>query len=612
MIGRAGIAWGMLLGLAAAPPAAAQNTPEAVVMVDRAQGRGPPVPGVLLSADGMVVVPAEAVAGAATVTLHRSDQSEQRARFIQRDEESGLALLMGSPVPGQPTLRFYSGKPLEKGATLTVRGVEGGLAWQSAKAVVVSTQTGPWGNLTQGYLTLDGETAGTGADTGAAVFAPDGTLAAVHVGRLRVEGAPPGRFVAVSVERLRAFLATATRGQAVGRLCVTAETPGATLVLDGKPLGALPRTLEGLEAGWRTVRVEAPKHAPQERLVEAGWEGGNCQRFDLRPAGSVRFTTTVQNVEMSVDGAPAVPVGGRALELPGGDHLVRFVARGYRPQSWAGTVTAGTELTEAITLVREHGLLSVTSVPPGATVLVEGREAGVTPLKELKLAPGRWNVELRLPHHHVRAVADVTVRDAGAVDLGELTLAPLPARLTLATGSVESGDEVYLNGRRVAGRSWKVEPGFHDLEIRRAWHLPAKARLRLEADEERSVSLRPELTGAARTRRLKIAGGVVGVVLGTVAAAGAVAAVAGGAALLAGAKLAYDRYMLEVSRPAVAQAYWLANGLTWSGAGVITLSAVGIVVAVAAVAGATWAFLTLPGDPARAVARPAPAPGGGA
>jgi hypothetical protein len=597
-----------LLILPGVPAWAQAPSGEWVIMVDRVGTRGPPVTGVLLSSDGLAVVPGEAVGQARTVTVHLQGGVDRTAKVLARDDEQGLALLGLGEVSGQPSIRLYAGKPLEKGNVLTVRGVEGGLPWQNAKATVAGTQTGPWGNLTNGYLTMDGESDGTGADLGAAVFAADGTLAGIHVGRLRVEGAPAARFVALTVDRLRIFLATATKGLPVARLCVTADAPLARVFLDGVARGAAPQTLTGLDAGWHALRVEAPGRAPQERIILAAMDADRCQAFWLKPAASIIFTANIPNAQVSVDGAPFVLLTKAPVFLPPGNHVLRFLAKGHRQQAWVGDITTTAQKTEAITLVREHGLFTISSTPPGATVLIEGKKAGVAPLVDLKLAPGRWNVVLELAHYRSTSLGAVDVRDGALVDLGNVTLPPLPGRLTLAGGVVEKGDEVFLNGRRVEGNSWKVEPGYHDIEVRRPWHLPAKLRVHMDPDEARTVAPRPEETGAAKVRRLKILGGVGGV-LGAVAAAVAGGALlGGGAAMLAGAKLAYDRYMLQTTQPGLGQFYGAANGLMWGGVVLGASSVLAVVLLGAAVVGSGYAFFTLPSDPSRQTA-PAPAPG---
>jgi hypothetical protein len=592
-----GMVWaGMALWAAVASQAVGSDV---VVMMDRATQRGPPVAGVVLSSDGLVMVSSDAVGYQKTVTVHLPGDETRSAKVLTVDSEAGLALINVGPISGQPTLKFHNGKPLEKGSVVTVRGVEGGLPWQNGKATVVSTQTGPWGNLVTGYLTLEGENDGTSVDVGAPLLMPDGSLAGVNVGRLKNEGAPRQLFVALTADRVRTFLQQATRGLPVARLCVTSENAGARALLDGKDRGLLPATVTGLDAGWHTLRVSAPGRAPQERLILATMEEGRCHAFALHPAAAVTFSGTVKEMLASVDGAPAVALAGSPVWLPKGDHQVRFTAKGYRISTWTGTVMGTETLNETVTLVREHGLISIVSDPPGATVMVEGKNAGVAPLKDVKLAPGRWNVSLVLPHYQETKLGVVDVRDGATVDLGQVALTPKPARITLAPGVVDSGDEVYLNGRRVNGRTWKVEPGYHDVEVRRPWHVPAKLRVFMEPDEERSVAPRPEETGAAKTRRLKLVGGAAGVVGAVALTLVAVSLVGGGAGLLVGAKLAYDRYLLNTTQPRIENLYRMSNGMLYGGLALGALSLVTVLAVAAVTAGSMYAFLSLPSDPSR-------------
>lgn len=583
---------------------------EPVVMVARPDVRGPPAAGVLLNSDGLVLTSAQYVARYRSLTVYLTAHDKRTARVVATDDEGGLALLLVGRVSGQRSLPLYDGRPLEKGAVLNVRGMEGGLPWQQAAGTVVSTQTGVWGNLAAGFLTVDGEQEGTGADMGAAVLAPDGSLAGVHIGRMRVEGAPTQRFVAAGVDRIRAFLRAATTGLPVARFCVRGQPQGATLWVDGKPQGALPAQVTGFEAGWHTLRVTAPGHLPKEVVMAAGVEEGACQVVALEKAPSITFRTGVRGLTLRVDGGPPLPLTEDPLLLPVGPHRASITAGNYRDYRWEGTLADGDALRVNVTMVRRHGLFNVRSDPPGAQVWVGGRLAGTTPLVDLKLAPGNWPVELKLPHYHPLQMGTVSVADTQTVNLGQATLLPLPARLTLSNSVVESGDEVYLNGHRVTGTSWKVQPGYHEVIIRRSWHSPGTLRLHVEPDEEKVVAPRPEALPEARIRRLKLLGGALGVVGAVAALVGMVALVAGGVAALVGSRVVYLRYLNAVEPTQLRSLYGVANTLVWTGVLALMASTGGVLAAGAAAAGSVWAFLTLPSDPSNRIANDdkAPAP----
>lgn len=589
----------LLLGPAALRAQPLPAGAEPVVMLERPDVKGPPAAGVLLSADGLVLTSSTVVGRNKRLTAFVSATDRRGAALVALDEDAGLALLNVGAVPGQKTLPLYAGRPLEKGSVLTVRGLEAGLPWQQSTATVIGTQTGPWGNLAPGFLTLDGANDGTGADVGAAVLAADGSLAGVHLGRTRVEGAPAPRFVTAGVDRIRAFLRVATAGMPVARFCVVSSVAGTTVWVDGKEQGRAPAAITGFVAGWHTVRVASEGHAPQERVILAGLEEGPCQTFELKPSPSVVFRAAVAGLSVSVDGSPysALPPG--PLHLPEGPHTVRVMAQGFRAQTWEGALRDGDALSVDLTLIKQHGTLSVQTVPEGAHVFVEGRDAGAAPIRELKLAPGRWRVEIRAPHHRPLELGSVVITDGTATDLGEQKLAPLPARLALAPGVTEDGDEVYLNGQRVSGTSWKVAPGYHEVVVRRSWHTPGKLRVFMEPEEQKNVAPRPELLPEARTRRLKLGLGTLAVVGGVGAVGTGVLLLGGGVLALVGMKLTYDRYLVATQQQQWTNLYWLSNGLLWGGVSALAVSALAVVGSVGAVAAAVYAFFTLPSDPSR-------------
>jgi hypothetical protein len=601
-----------LLAVAApvpAPPPGPADPAAGVIMLEPQRlGLEPPATAVVVSPHGLVVAPVAAVGARRRLTVFPSPGQEAKGMVVHRDEEQELVLLTTEPLPGAVVVPLAEDGPPAVGTRLWVRGVEGGLPWRTATATVVSTQSGTWGQPAQGYLVCDGQDAGTGADVGAAVVSADGRLLGIHMGRLRSVGAPPHRFVVLGAGRLRRFLETSTLGMPLGSLAVTSSVPGARVLLDGREAGVAPLTLERLPVEWHEVQVEAPGHAPHATLVRTGVFEPSRVHAELRPAAVLTITSNAKETTVALDGAPPVPVPPWGVTAPPGEHHAEVGAPGFRPQPWSGTLALGSPVALNVKLVPRHGLVSVDSVPAGAKVTVDGKEAGVTPLKDLKLRPGPRHLALALDRHHAAQLPPVLVVDGASVDLGLVRLQPFPARLSLAPGVVEGGDQVLLDGQRVSGSSWKVEPGYHDIEVRRSWHTPGKLRVKVGPAEERAVAPRPEVVPERGQRRLKVVGGVVGLGGSVALVAGHLATLGIGVALLAGTFSAYGRYHRAVTRSELDSSYALSNVLLWLGVATLVGAVAPALASVAAVVFGVYSLVTLPSDPsdrAPAPARPA-------
>jgi hypothetical protein len=131
-----------------------------------------------------------------------------------------------------------------------------------------------------------------------------------------------------------------------------------------------------------------------------------------------------------------------------------------------------------------QGTLIVESVPP-ATVYIDGREAGRTPL-EIDLEAGRYTIELRARGYQTyRIDREVTSGDETRV---RVRLSPTGARPTeepvrgtaISVRSLPEGATVYVDGRSVGQTpvSVRVSPGSHQIEVR----LPGYTTFRTERE----------------------------------------------------------------------------------------------------------------------------------
>lgn len=159
-----------------------------------------------------------------------------------------------------------------------------------------------------------------------------------------------------------------------------------------------------------------------QRALELGLEGSPGQRARQgledslaklqKSRARVAITVFPATATVTVDGSPVEvgPTGGVAWVEPG-RHTIEARAQGFEPAERAVEVPVGDAVEVKLSLAPIAGaaLLMVGANVPGATVKVNGRAVGVTPLEAISLEEGTAEVRLEKPGYEPWA-RSVTVR----------------------------------------------------------------------------------------------------------------------------------------------------------------------------------------------------------
>jgi TonB family protein len=205
---------------------------------------------------------------------------------------------------------------------------------------------------------------------------------------------------------------------------------------------------------WQRSRAAAtPAGAPTSPVAEAS-------ASPLAPPATATpsATTGVLRIESEPSGA-RVRVNGEAkgrtplrlAGLPFGSYRVQVEQRGYETQSREVSLSAGAAAGElrfvlARPAVPAQGGADVVSTPPGASVSVDGRPVGTTPLRGLKLKPGKRRLEVALDGHETwTQTVDVAAGETGRI---EVRLKALPKPSSPATPAPVDTARVYENTAR--------------------------------------------------------------------------------------------------------------------------------------------------------------------
>jgi hypothetical protein len=197
--------------------------------------------------------------------------------------------------------------------------------------------------------------------------------------------------------------AGAPASSANGRLLVRSTPPGASVSVDGVARGVTPLALRSIQAGTRTVVIARRGFIPETRRVVITNE---------RPA---------RTLDVRLSAAAAAPAAAPA-----------------RPAAPSTPASLGKPAATT-------GELSVDSRPSGASVTINGRASGNTPLVFNDLAPGEYRILIEMPGYREFAT---TVR----VVAGERTRAA--ASLTALVERIDDIESLQVHAqRRHRGRS---------------------------------------------------------------------------------------------------------------------------------------------------------------
>ncbi|MEZ4363936.1 MAG: PEGA domain-containing protein [Kofleriaceae bacterium] len=208
----------------------------------------------------------------------------------------------------------------------------------------------------------------------------------IHVIEVRKEPSVPWKqTIQVKADeqtKVRADL-TAGLGSGGGTISVLSNVSGAKVFLDGREVGVVPYDIKNVKPGEHVVEVKAQGYQTREERVVINTGATEVRKMDLEPElspnqGTIKVVSPVPEAEVFIDGASAgkVPQEKRASA---GEHFVVVKLTGYKNFEQKVRVEAGQAVTVSAEL-KAVGRLRVLSTPLGASVMVNGLEAGKTPL----------------------------------------------------------------------------------------------------------------------------------------------------------------------------------------------------------------------------------------
>ena len=160
----------------------------------------------------------------------------------------------------------------------------------------------------------------------------------------------------------------------------------------------------------------------------------------LITARAVTIVVDPPNANIDISGGPSLSLSEHVLLRPGAYQL-HISAEGYRPVEIALQVSKADRQQHQIELEILPGHLEIKTVPPNASVILDGSEQGTTPLTINDLEAGRHDLEIRA-ERYLPVTEQIDIEGRDQIQAHEYQLAPAWGFLELAT--VPSGAAIFV------------------------------------------------------------------------------------------------------------------------------------------------------------------------
>jgi formylglycine-generating enzyme required for sulfatase activity len=256
-----------------------------------------------------------------------------------------------------------------------------------------------------------------------------------------------------------------------GKLRIDTSGVAAVVSIDGVETGRAPGTLS-VPAGVHTIMLRAPRYVDFIASVDIQGAGASQDlKAALQPSwGTIQISAIPAGAHIAVDGVES-GVAPKVVDAPSGVRQIRISAPGLKTWESSVVLKAGEALNVGpIALGQPDAELTLTSVPSGADVTVDGEHRGRTPL-QLDLPSG---VEHELV---VNAPAYATWTQKVFAEAGKKLAVAAKLEAVGARVTVEgepSGAQLFIDGvdHGRTPQSLELSAIAHRIEVRKQGWVP--------------------------------------------------------------------------------------------------------------------------------------------
>jgi len=259
-----------------------------------------------------------------------------------------------------------------------------------------------------------------------------------------------------------------------GKLDLTSKPAGAEVLVGKAVLGTTPLKGKALPVGSLELTLKLEGYVEAVAKVEIKRKKTTKKAVTLKPLPPVLVVeSNPAGARVSVDGKEVGVTPLKTTDVQPGKHEIRLSLAGHRDVLRKVALENAKEKRLVEALEARQGHLRVTTAPAGATVLVDGKPVGRTPIDGAPVLAGEHTIELRLERYQP-ATRRVAVAEGASVKLA-VTLSASPGKLDVTT--TPAGAAVLLDGKSVGTTPLSVDAvtiGKHVVRIEKGGHDPVE------------------------------------------------------------------------------------------------------------------------------------------
>lgn len=327
------------------------------------------------------------------------------------------------------------------------------------------------------------------------------------------------------------LMPTPTPAPEYGSIRVESSPSGAAIYLNGNYRGVAPLTISDVRAGSYSIEADLSGYRTYTTTttVYAGSRSDvYCPMTQIVSSGALYITSDPSNALVYLDGTYKGRTPLTLNNLATGEHIVELDLSGY--YDWKSTVSvpSGGTRTVSATMnpipVSNTGWIYVSSSPGGATVFLDGGNAGQTPnsgaLKLNGIQAGDHTIKLQMTGYNDYSTT-VNVRQSTVSDVSTVLV---PVGVSPSTGgftvsSTPSGASVYVDNvlRGITPLTMTDIPaGSHTLLIQQSGYQDYVSTVQVNSGATNTVvaTLNHVATPTQKSGALPVAAGMALVIIG--------------------------------------------------------------------------------------------------
>ncbi|MFZ5572355.1 MAG: PEGA domain-containing protein [Thermodesulfobacteriota bacterium] len=277
-----------------------------------------------------------------------------------------------------------------------------------------------------------------------------------------------------------------------GGLEVTSTPEEAEVYLDGKKFGQTPVTLQQVKKGERTIVVKKEGYEDWEQKVKIA-SGESIKLFaELGEVyGSLLIESRPAEADVYLDGRKQGKTPLTLERVKEGGQEIEITREGYLSWKEKVTVKPGATVQIMADLNAAYGSLNISSRPEGATVLINGKNEGKTPLTVSNLKSGRLQVEVGMDCHE-SIIRDIVI-PAGKSAESAFELKSICGGMSVV--SEPAGAKWFLNEKpqgNTPGQLKGLEKGKYTVKITKTDHIDWVGIVEVKPDATETVEAKLE------------------------------------------------------------------------------------------------------------------------